>query len=200
MKRLLLTLLIGWMVLTACSNNPASVEPTAPIQSKNLAQTSTESEPSFTVTDSLGRQVSFTEPPTRIVITGKALIMLVDAVYMFPEAPDRIAALGNAGQGTSNFIELIDPDYAAKATLQQDAGPEQIAAVQPDLVILKSYLAETVGKPLEVLNIPVIYVDFETPGQDVPGEDRRGLHHQGVVVATDQADTGEPCTHTCATF
>lgn len=165
MKRLLLSLLIGLMVLTACSRYSGSAETTAPIQPENPSQPSAASEPSFTVTDSLGRQVSFAEPPTRIVITGKALIMLVDAVYMFPEAPDRIAALGNAGQGTSNFIELIDPDYAAKATLQQDAGPEQIAAVQPDLVILKSYLAESVGKPLEVLNIPVIYVDFETPEQ-----------------------------------
>lgn len=165
MKRLLLTLLIGLMVLTACTRYSGSAETTAPIQPENPSHSSTESDTSFTVTDSLGRQVSFAEPPTRIVITGKALIMLVDAVYMFPEAPDRIAALGNAGQGTSNFIELIDPDYAAKATLQQDAGPEQIAAVQPDLVILKSYLAETVGKPLEVLNIPVIYVDFETTEQ-----------------------------------
>ena len=99
------------------------------------------------------------------MITGKALIMVTDAVYMFPEAPERIAALGNAGQGTSNFIALIDPDYAAKATLQQDAGAEQIAAAQPDLVILKSYLAETLGKSLDALRIPVVYVDFETPDQ-----------------------------------
>jgi len=165
MKRLLLTLLIGLMVLTACTSQPGSTETTNQIQPESPSKSSAAPDTSFTVTDSLGRQVSFAEPPTRIVITGKALIMLVDAVYMFPEAPDRIAALGNAGQGTSNFIALIDPDYAAKSTLQQDAGPEQIAAVQPDLVILKSYLAETVGKPLEVLNIPVIYVDFETPEQ-----------------------------------
>ena len=91
--------------------------------------------------------------------------MVVDAVYIFPEASGRIAALGNAGQGTSNFISLIDPSYAAKATLQQDAGAEQIAAAQPDLVILKSILAETLGKSLEALKIPVVYVDFETPAQ-----------------------------------
>jgi iron complex transport system substrate-binding protein len=32
-------------------------------------------------------------------------------------------------------------------------------------VILKSYLAETLGKSLEAINIPVMYVDFETPEQ-----------------------------------
>jgi iron complex transport system substrate-binding protein len=37
--------------------------------------------------------------------------------------------------------------------------------LQPDLVILKSYLAETTGNPVEMLGIPVIYVDFETPEQ-----------------------------------
>jgi iron complex transport system substrate-binding protein len=33
------------------------------------------------------------------------------------------------------------------------------------LVILKSYLAETIGAPIEALGIPVVYVDFETPEQ-----------------------------------
>jgi iron complex transport system substrate-binding protein len=91
--------------------------------------------------------------------------MITDTAYLFPEAAERIVGLGNAGQGTSNFISLIDPNYAQKATLASDAGAEQIAALHPDLVILKSYLAETVGAPIEAIGIPVIYVDFETPEQ-----------------------------------
>lgn len=130
------------------------------------AATPAQKEPAgITVTDSLGRQVVLPKPPTRIVITGRALFMIIDAVYMFPNVSERIAAMGDAGQGTGNFIAMVDPNYKAKMTLQQDASAEQIAAVQPDLVILKSYLAETVGKPLEVLKIPVVYVDFETPEQ-----------------------------------
>ncbi|MGC8857222.1 MAG: ABC transporter substrate-binding protein, partial [Anaerolineae bacterium] len=53
----------------------------------------------------------------------------------------------------------------AKATLDKDAGAEQVAALKPDLVILKSYLAESVGAPIEALGIPVVYIDFETPEQ-----------------------------------
>ena len=120
---------------------------------------------SIVVTDALGRTVSLPAAPQRIVITGKALVMIVDAVYAFPEAAQRIVGMGNAGQGVSNFISLIDTNYAQKATLDNNAGPEQIAALHPDLVILKSYLAETTGKPIEALLIPVIYVDFETPEQ-----------------------------------
>ena len=40
-----------------------------------------------------------------------------------------------------------------------------MSALKPDLVILKSYLAETTGKPIEEVGIPVLYVDFETPEQ-----------------------------------
>lgn len=154
MKPSALALLIGLILLSACSGAPTEAAPSTPAV-----------EPQINVTDALGRQVDFSSPPRRIVITGKALIMIADAAYMFPQAPERIAALGNAGQGTSNFIALIDPDYQAKASLEQDAGAEQIAAVQPDLVILKSYLAETVGKPIQALGIPIVYVDFETPEQ-----------------------------------
>jgi iron complex transport system substrate-binding protein len=121
--------------------------------------------PSIVITDALGREVILQVSPQRIIITGKALIMIADAVYTFPEAPKRIIALGKTSQGTGNFIALIDPAYVDKSILEQDASAEQIAAIQPDLVILKSYLAETTGKPIELLGIPVVYVDFETPEQ-----------------------------------
>lgn len=117
------------------------------------------------ITDALGRQVTLSKPPQRIVITGKALFMLLDAAYIFPQAPERIIGYGSASQGSSNFIKLIDPQYDQKAVLKSDAGAEQVAALQPDLVLMKSYLAEKLGKPIEALNIPVIYIDFETPEQ-----------------------------------
>jgi iron complex transport system substrate-binding protein len=140
------------LLLTACA-------PQTPLPSATVEPTP------ITITDALGRQVILPTAPQRIVITGKALVMIADAVYTFPEAPARIVGIGNAGQGSSNFIALIDPDYAEKAVLENNAGAEQIAALQPDLVLLKSYLAESVGNPIEAIGIPVVYVDFETPEQ-----------------------------------
>jgi len=119
----------------------------------------------ITVTDALGRQVAFQKLPQRIVITGKALFMVADAAYLFPEAASRIAAIGKTSQMQRDFIPIVDPSYKDKTILQSDAGPEQIAAVQPEAVILKSSNAEKLGKALEVLGIPVVYVDFETPEQ-----------------------------------
>ena len=119
----------------------------------------------YTVTDALERVVSFNKAPHRIVLAGKALFMVADAIYLLPEAGKNIAALGSTGQGSGNFIPMIDPTFSAKISLKQDAGAEQIAAAQPDCVIMKSSNAQTLGKSLEAVNIPVVYLDFETPDQ-----------------------------------
>jgi molybdenum ABC transporter molybdate-binding protein len=119
----------------------------------------------FTITDALGRKVTFNKTPQRIVLAGKALFMVADAIYTFPEASKNIVALGSTAQGSGNFIPMIDPTFKTKLLLDQSAGAEQIAGAKPDCVIMKSSNAQTLGKPLEAINIPVVYVDFETPDQ-----------------------------------
>jgi iron complex transport system substrate-binding protein len=119
----------------------------------------------FTVTDALGRQVAFKAAPTRIVVTGKALFMIADAIYLFPEAGSRIVALGNTAQGKLSFAKAVDPRFGDKIALDNNAGAEQIAAANPDAVILKSSVAGSLGKTVEALGLPVVYVDFETPEQ-----------------------------------
>jgi len=117
------------------------------------------------ITDALGRKVEFAKAPQRIVVTGKALFMIADAIYAFPEAGQRIVAIGSTNQSGHDFLPIIDANFAQKTQLKSDAGPEQIAAAQPDAVILKSSMAEKLGKPLEAIHIPVVYVDFETAEQ-----------------------------------
>lgn len=180
MRKQLLVLSLGLLFLSACANTseptPLATLPESPSPAVQSLQqpapalpeapaSSPQSSASLIITDALGRIVELPAVPQRIVITGKALFMIANAAYIFPEAPQRIVGLGNAGQGASNFISLIDPDYKAKAILESEAGAEQVAALNPDLVILKNYLSETVGKPIEALGIPVIYIDLETPEQ-----------------------------------
>lgn len=119
-----------------------------------------------TVTDALGRNVSFAQPPQRIAITGKAFFMIVDAIYLFPEAAEHVAILSSGGQtAAGSFTSVVDPGYDAKTFLENQAGPEQITPTRPDAVILKSVAAESLGAPLEMLGFPVVYVDLETPEQ-----------------------------------
>ena len=147
--------------LSACSSaQPADTQPPTTTSSDEVSQTQSQ----LIITDALGRTQTFQRTPSRIVITGKATTMIMDAFYLFPESVNRIAAIGLTGQG-SDFFPIVDPNAASKATLDGQAGPEQIAALHPDLVVLKSYLAEKLGSPIETLGIPVFYISLETPDQ-----------------------------------
>ncbi|NOZ00115.1 MAG: ABC transporter substrate-binding protein [Chloroflexi bacterium] len=170
--------------LSACGSpvaaTPTAAETAAPVPAGDA-------DSSITVTDALGRTVTLTEPPSRIVIAGKANAMLVDAAYLFPEAATHIAAIAKAGQG-SDFLPIVDPDAARKLSLEGDAGPEQIAAAQPDLVILKSFMAGKLGAPIEDLGIPVLYLDLETPGQYVRDLGTLGIVFQDEARAQEVID------------
>jgi iron complex transport system substrate-binding protein len=119
----------------------------------------------FSVVDALGRTVSFPAVPQRIVVANKAVFMLADALYLFSEAPSRIIAMSRTAQGKLDFSPVIDPSHGEKTILESQVGPEQIAAVSPDLVILKSSIAQTQGKAIEALGVPVVYLSLETPEQ-----------------------------------
>ncbi len=129
------------------------------------AEAAKETSTAYTVTDSLGREVSFQEIPSRMVLTGKAVIMLVDALYLFPDVGDRVVAVGVTDQGLGDFFTVLDPEADQKIRLGKTAGPEEILARSPDCVLLKSYLRDSLGKPLETAGVPVIYLDLETPQQ-----------------------------------
>ena len=159
-KRWLGLFLLISLLLSACTN-PTVTQPAT----QSSAELPTETSPALTLTDALGRTVTLDSLPQRIVVTGKASLMVLDAMYMFPEARERVVAFEDLAQGDVNFISLLDPNYAEKAWLQRDAGVEQFVSAEPDLVVMKSSNAEKYGAPIEAINIPVVYVDFETPEQ-----------------------------------
>ena len=118
----------------------------------------------LTVTDALGRTVELAGPPERITVAGRAGLLIVDALYLFPVGRERLVALEERGQNIKEFLAVVDPDWGDKILLD-NAGAEQIAPTDPDLVIAKSAMAGDLGPPLEAVGIPVFYVDFETPEQ-----------------------------------
>lgn len=124
---------------------------------------------SIEVTDALERTVTFDEPPDRIVISGKAFFAIVDAMYMFPEARKRVVGMPGSylqGHGDTSFLSLIDPAYdddRDRVLLQGEASAEQIAPLQPDVVVLKSFMKGSLGDSLEGIGIPVVYLELESP-------------------------------------
>jgi iron complex transport system substrate-binding protein len=115
------------------------------------------------ITDSSGHTETLDGLPERIAIVGKATIMVQDAIYLFDDAVEKVIALENRNQSTYSFLPVIDPNLDGKEIFEKNVGPEQIAAVQPDLILMKSSMAEKLGEPLEQLSLPVLYLDLETP-------------------------------------
>jgi iron complex transport system substrate-binding protein len=158
--------LCAGLLLTGCSTGPDADAPARPsAETAGAAPGSTDGGHGYEATDALGRKLHFDHPPRRIALAGRALFMVADAVCMFPGAADRIVATGKTGQGSADFAALFDPEVGSKTVFPDTPGPEQIAEFKPDLVILKSYLAQSLGGAIDTLGMPVLYVEFETPDQ-----------------------------------
>ena len=113
----------------------------------------------ITVTDALNREVAFSETPERIVIAGRGTIIMVDALLAFPEGQQRLVAYAKTDQGKGSFTEVLLPEL--DTVFANDASAEEIAAHQPDVVLLKTYM-QNLGNSLELLSIPVVYFSMET--------------------------------------
>lgn len=151
---------------------PAESQPQEPVAQAEMAypakETASESAASpavIEIKDALDRTVVFEQTPQRCVLVGRGVFMVADAVYTFPEASKNLIAIAAMTQNAADFISMIDPEFDAKESIDRSASAEQIAALQPDCVILKTSNAAKMGTSLEALEIPLVYVDFETPEQ-----------------------------------
>jgi iron complex transport system substrate-binding protein len=164
MKRTSLYTIVAVLALTGamlvgCGNAPAAEAPTY--------QPAAPTEPAagLAVVDALDRSVEFVQVPQRIVVAGRSSLTIIDTLYLFPEAADRVVGVVVGQQKPGEFLKLVDPTFSEKTVLEVEAGPEQIAPLNPDVVVMRSFMQEKLGKPLEQLSIPVVYVDLETPEQ-----------------------------------
>lgn len=176
MKRALYLTLMGVMaisLLAACASpTPTATtvpEPTATEIPTEVSATIPVAMPSeapvvekITVTDALDRTVEFDTYPSRIVIAGKAGFMIANAAFLFPEASERIIGYVPGGQTSNDFIKMVFPQAGDLTPFESDAGAEQIAPLNPDVVLLKSYLKDSMGDTIEQVGIKVIYLDLES--------------------------------------
>ncbi len=117
----------------------------------------------YEAVDTLGRSLSFEGVPQRVLVVGRATLLLLDAVYLFPGARSRVIGIGETDQGLGDSLPLLEPGFRAKARFANSVGPEELAAARPDLVILKTSMKSKLGDTLERVGIPVFYLDLESP-------------------------------------
>jgi iron complex transport system substrate-binding protein len=152
------------VMLAACQPVMAPAAP-AEATASEVAAAETADSGEVVVVDTLGRKVTFAQPPQRIVIAGRGTYMVTGAMFAFPAAQTQMAAIeGGRFNDPTIFLPLVDPTFADKTILERNAGPEQIAPVNPDAIVLKTS-AQELGASLEQLGVPVVYVDMESVDQ-----------------------------------
>ena len=169
-RKVLLVVFTGMLItVSSCglqteNEEQTPMEPTVFAQDESGDQASQDME-SIQVTDALGREIMLPSLPQRIVVPGKGTWMPGHVFYMFPEASERVLAMEERKGSVSDFLPLIDSSFSMKPHLEFGASAEQIVPLKPDAIVMKSYMAETLGEPLELLEFPVVYVELETPEQ-----------------------------------
>jgi iron complex transport system substrate-binding protein len=103
------------------------------------------------------------QSPSRVVLGGKAVLMVADLVYAFPQARSAVAAAAGTDQGLGSFLSAVDPSFDRLPALDKAAGAEAYAAQRPDLVILKSTMKKSLGAQLDALGLRTLYLDLESP-------------------------------------
>jgi len=142
------------LLLVVCLSSCGQPAPAAPSSAAAIS-----------LIDALGRQVDLPAPPQRLVAAGKGVTMLLDAIFLFPQARQHLVAAGSGQAGSEGFLPLVEPSFSNITVLAGDGGAEPIAAARPDLVLLKSYSASKLGQSIETLGLKTLYLDLETPEQ-----------------------------------
>ncbi|MEJ2564190.1 MAG: hypothetical protein P8Z42_16135 [Anaerolineales bacterium] len=110
-------IIAGLIILLAFAFASCQSEPTPTFPAQTPTQAEPESEVNvpevepITVIDALGREVTFASPPERIVVAGKATTLVVNSVYLFPEAQKRLVAFENRSQRGFDFYPIIQPHF-----------------------------------------------------------------------------------------
>jgi iron complex transport system substrate-binding protein len=171
MQQRVLTISLIALVLAACrpvmGNTPTEAPPqdTSEIAPEPVASLEVDAPSAVALTDGLGREIVLDEVPERVVVAGRAGQLILHAAFFFEEADSRVVAMEQRTQRGVSMLPLVDSAYSDVIQLERDASAEAIAAADPDVVLLKSYLVDSLGAPLEALGLTTIYLDLETPEQ-----------------------------------
>ncbi len=169
-KRPIVILLIALLLaplMAACgpAQAPVVVQPTAaqPTQPPPVVQPT---EPPFSaaVTDALGANVTLSGLPMRIVSTTLGTDeMLLDLV-----TPERIAALSaQAAEPAASAIATRPELTQIVNTLPPDPGPEQIAGLSPDLVLVITSTDPALIAALRAASLPMFAIADPQSIQDI---------------------------------
>jgi len=129
------------------------------------------------IKDAAGKTIKLDKPPQRLAVIGRGSQYLLHLLYMFPEGPRRLIGMEQRGSSASDFLSAIASGIENKLTLLPNPGPESIASLQPDLVLMKGFQSGPLDEALAKVGIPTFYMNLETPE-----EYYRDISNLGVIL------------------
>jgi iron complex transport system substrate-binding protein len=142
---------------------PAATPPTQTPLPPPTAATPAPTPGPIKITDAAGQALELKQPPERLVLVGRGPYMGLHLLYMFPTAWDKLVGLEKKGTTADDFLPFVDPKWNQKTVLASGPNAEQIAALKPDLVLMKGIVPDALSKALAQVNLPTLYVNLETP-------------------------------------
>ena len=107
-------LFIFTLLVTACGSSASPDAPPDPTGTTVNAATLPEALSEISMTDATGQNLIFPAPPERVTVAGKAGQMIIHALYLFPEAVERVTAMEQRMQRNLSMLPLIDPNIDTK--------------------------------------------------------------------------------------
>ena len=129
------------------------------------------------IRDAAGKTIHLDKLPERLAVVGRGPQYILHLLYMFPEGPGRLVGMEKRGRTASDFLSAVSPDIESKLALLPNPGPESIAGLHPDLVLIKGAEWSPQGEALAKVRIPTVYLSLETPD-----EYQRDIANLGAIL------------------
>jgi len=117
------------------------------------------------VVDCHGRKVMLEQEPKRIVIAGRAGFMITNAAFFFKTAPDKLISYSKSLKLVNNdkFYQMVDPGFATRIFNDFETGIEELAAMKPDIILLRDFERQKYERSLDQLGIRCAFFSLEDP-------------------------------------
>lgn len=158
------------------------------------------------VVDCHNRKIMLENAPSRIVIAGRAGFMITNAAFFFKTAPDKLVSYSKSLKLVNNdkFYQMVDPGFANRIFNDFETGIEELAAMKPDIVLLRDFERQKYERSLGQLGIKCAFFSLEDPTKYpaeietlslVFGEPARGTEIAGFYRTWQERITGRLRKH-----